>query len=88
MVGNKRGGFDLVRYGRIKILSVAGHGGRVYACTDRGLYRILPWNGSFHLCSVKTGAPVTDLAFDGERLFLATYYEGVQTLPVPGRCRA
>lgn len=80
MVGDKRGGFDLVRFGGIKLFSVAEAAGRIYACTNRGLYRILTWNGRYHLCSVKLGSPVTDLAADRERLYLATYFEGIRTV--------
>ncbi|MDF2922646.1 MAG: hypothetical protein K0R57_1560 [Paenibacillaceae bacterium] len=82
MVGNKKGNFELVRYGKIKIFSLAAFGGRVYACTDRGLYRLLFWRGKYHLCSVKTGFPVTDAVFDRGNLHLATYFEGVRTVAV------
>ncbi|MNN99180.1 hypothetical protein D3C81_2187620 [compost metagenome] len=69
-----------MRYGKIKIFSLAASEGRVYACTDRGLYRLLFWKGKYHLCSVKLGAPVTDVAFDAENLYLATYFEGIRTV--------
>lgn len=88
LVGNKRGGFELARFGRIKLFSVAEAAGRVYACTNRGLYRILNWNGRCHLCSVKLGFPVTDLVHDEKKLYLATYFEGIQNLPLQRRSRS
>lgn len=80
VIGKKCGHFDVVRFGKIKIFSVNALGARVYACTDRGLYQILFWGGRFHLCSVKLGVPVMDVALGGEDLHLATFFEGVQTI--------
>lgn len=80
MVADRQGQFELVRYGRVKIFSLSSRGGRVYACTDRGLYRLLFWKGKYHLCSVKLGAPVTDVVFGEEKLYLATYFEGIRTI--------
>lgn len=80
MVGNKRGQFELMRFGKIKIFSLTSSDRRVYACTDKGLYRVLFWKGKYHLCSVKLGTPVTDVAFDQEKLYMATYFEGVRTI--------
>jgi ligand-binding sensor domain-containing protein len=80
MVGDKKGRFDLFRFGGIKLFSVTEAAGRIYACTNRGLYRILTWKGRYHLCSVKLGFPVTDMVHDKERLYLSTYFEGIRTV--------
>ncbi|WP_438447779.1 hypothetical protein [Gorillibacterium sp. sgz5001074] len=88
MIGDKRGRFDLVRFGRIQVLSVAEAGGRVYACTSRGLYRILTWNGKYHLCSVKQGGPVTDLIQGRSGVYAATLFDGVWAVPGTERVRA
>lgn len=80
MIGNKKGGFDLFQYGNIGIFSIAAAKGRVYACTNKGLYRLIGWNGHYHLCSVKLGYPVTDLACHDGQLLLSTYLGGIQTI--------
>lgn len=80
MVGDRKGHFILMRFGRTKIFSLVASGGQVYACTDRGLYRIMPWKEQYHLCSVRLGTPVTDVAFSSGKLHLATYFGGVCTV--------
>lgn len=82
MIGDKKGNFKLMRYGKLKIFSLDASEGKVYACTDRGLYRLLFWNGHYHLCSVKLGFPVTDIAFDKGSIHLSTYFEGIRTIGV------
>lgn len=82
VIGKKCGHFDIVRYGKLKIFSVNTLGERVYACTDRGLYRIVQMSGFYHLFSVKTGFPVVDAALGQEELYLATYFQGIQTVKI------
>lgn len=81
IAGDKRGRFNTHHYRGIRIFSLESCDGRIYACTSRGLYHVLYWKERFHLCSAVTGFPVTDVAFDGDNLYLSTYFEGLRILP-------
>ncbi|MBD2847861.1 hypothetical protein IDH44_21920 [Paenibacillus sp. IB182496] len=81
MMGNKRGGFDSIRFGKQFIFSVVSKAGGVFLCTDRGLYRMSVLRaGQPTLISVKLGCPVTDIDMDGDNLYMATLFQGVQTM--------
>jgi len=83
IVGNKRGGFDVVKFGNRLVFTLVRHGSSVFACTDKGLYRIGFLRGQVTLFAVKTGFPVTDIDSDGEHLYMATLFEGIQQMKLP-----
>ncbi|WP_127530916.1 hypothetical protein [Paenibacillus kobensis] len=80
IVGNRRGGFEVVTFGNRLVFTLVRHGSSVFACTDKGLYRIGLLQGQMTLFSVKTGFPVTDIDSDGEHLYMATLFEGIQQM--------
>jgi hypothetical protein len=80
LVGNKRGSFEKVGFRHLFIFSVVAHGREVYACTDRGLYRFGIVKDRMVLRSMKTGFPVTDIDFDDKSVYMATLFQGIQTL--------
>ncbi|MCD1257412.1 hypothetical protein B5M42_000995 [Paenibacillus athensensis] len=82
LVGNKRGGFTKVNYPNLFVFSLVTRQGRVYACTDHGLFRIGRLYEDITLFSVKLGLPVTDADVDVHQLYMATLFQGVQTMPI------
>ncbi|ALS30105.1 hypothetical protein ABEV74_01050 [Paenibacillus cisolokensis] len=83
VVGNKRGGFELIRIPGRFVFSVTDKGGDVYACTDRGLYRLGWLQRQISLFSVRLGFPVTDIEKKDGELLMATLFQGVQSMPAP-----
>ncbi|MFC5531964.1 hypothetical protein [Cohnella yongneupensis] len=55
----------------------------VYACTDRGLYRLSSIGGRLSLMAVKLGMQVTDIDTSGSQLYMATLFDGVQRIEKP-----
>ncbi|WP_274649442.1 hypothetical protein [Paenibacillus humicola] len=78
-----RGGFGTVRFPGLFIYTVASCRGRIYVCSDRGLFRISRLADRLTLQSVKPGVPVTDIDWCGPELFMATLSKGVQSIRVP-----
>lgn len=78
LVGNKRGAFERYRMGSTYVFSIVTKNDEVFACTDRGLYRLSRIGGTIALMAVKLGCQVTDVDTDGEHLYLATLFEGVK----------
>ncbi|GFN31579.1 hypothetical protein [Paenibacillus xylaniclasticus] len=83
IIGNRRGSFDVVKFGSRLVFTLVRHGSSVFACTDKGLYRIGLLRGQITLFSVKTGFPVTDIDSDGEHLYMATLFDGIQQMKLP-----
>jgi len=82
LVGNKRGGFNKVHISDLFVFSLVTRQGRVYACTDHGLFRVGRLYEDVTLFSVKLGFPVTDADVDDDQLYMATLFQGVQTMPI------
>lgn len=82
-VGNTRGGFEKYRFGSLFMFAVRTIGHDSFVCTDRGVYRICGFQGSIRLQSVQLGMPVTDVDFSGDRIHMATLFQGVQTVTNP-----
>ena len=80
MLGNKKGGFDKIKFPGIFIFNTVMCDRSVYVCADRGLYRMDILRGQPSLLSVNLGGPVTDLHIRDGSLYLATLSEGVQTI--------
>jgi hypothetical protein len=81
-IGDKKGRFDRIRFGKIFIFSVQAKGNEVYACTDRGLLKLTYLCNQVTLLSVKLGYPVTDIDMQDGNLYLATLFQGIQTINV------
>ncbi|RXZ80540.1 hypothetical protein EBB07_18495 [Paenibacillaceae bacterium] len=77
---NKKGGFESVHFDNMFLFSIVSKPNGIFLCSNRGLYRLNMMNGSVSLISVKLGCPVTDMDSDGESFYLATLFEGVQTM--------
>ncbi|WP_270166064.1 hypothetical protein [Paenibacillus sp. SYP-B4298] len=80
MQGDGRGGFHTFSFDGLFLFSVVTKGKDVYLCCDRGLYRLGLVGGRISLISLKLGCPVTDIDTDGDQMYLATLFEGVQTM--------
>ncbi|MFD0670203.1 hypothetical protein [Cohnella sp. GCM10027633] len=80
LVSNSRGGFERYRMGNMFVFSIVSKGDAIYACTDRGLYRVVSVGGRPTLMAVKLGIQVTDVDTDGSRLYMATLFDGVQSM--------
>ncbi|MGR7945990.1 hypothetical protein ACU063_16190 [Paenibacillus sp. M.A.Huq-81] len=80
LIGDKRGDFDRVQFGKKFIFSVASKSGEIYVCTDQGLFRLAYIADKLILLSVKLGFPVTDIDIQGNQLYMATLFQGVQTM--------
>ncbi|BBI33719.1 hypothetical protein [Cohnella abietis] len=80
LVGNQRGGFERYAMGKTFVFSVVTRGQEVFACTDRGLYRISHIRNQIALKALKIGCQVTDVDLDDQYLYIATLFEGVQRL--------
>lgn len=81
-VGDKKGSFDRIRFGKPFIFSVQAKGNEVYACTDRGLFRLAYLRRQLTLLSVKLGYPVTDIDLHGDSIYMATLFQGIQTVTI------
>lgn len=82
LVGDKKGAFERIRFGKTFVYSVLARGNSLYACTDRGLYRLVYMAGQVTLLSVQLGYPVTDADLQGGQLHMATLFQGIQTIHV------
>ncbi|MGN7456577.1 hypothetical protein ACTHPH_17355 [Paenibacillus pasadenensis] len=80
VVGTPQHGFERYRYPGLFLFSIAVRGGQPLLCSDRGLYRAAWLGGRLALRPVETTGPVTDVDASGERLYLATLYEGIRQL--------
>lgn len=82
LVGDKKGRFDRIGFGKLFIYSVIAKGNDSYACTDRGLFQLAYMNNQVTLLSVKLGCPVTDLDMQGDSLYMATLFQGIQSVSI------
>ena len=82
LIGDKKGRFDRIRFGKPFIFSVLAQGNDIYACTDRGLFQLAYIRNQVTLLSVKLGCPVTDIDMQGGSLYMATLFQGIQTVNV------
>jgi ligand-binding sensor domain-containing protein len=82
-IGNQRGGFETVRFGNTFHYGLSHCDGAIYACSDRGLYRLGVSRGQILLVSVRLGTPVTDVELCGGQMHLATLYDGIQSVERP-----
>jgi hypothetical protein len=80
LCGNRKGGFDRFRIANIFIFSIASRGREVFACTDRGLYRVSMIGNRISLIALKVGCQVTDVDVDDRHYYMATLFEGIQCM--------
>ncbi|MFC4597899.1 hypothetical protein [Cohnella hongkongensis] len=80
LIGNQRGGFDRYRMSGAFIFSIVDRGSEIFACTDRGLYRVGTIGGRVSLMALKIGCQVTDVDADDRRYYMATLFEGIQCM--------
>ncbi|MBD2872888.1 hypothetical protein [Paenibacillus arenilitoris] len=80
IIGDKKGRFDRVRFGRPFLFSVLSKGRDVYACTDRGLFQLAMIREQVTLLPVKLGCPVTDVDMQGDSMYMATLFQGIQSI--------
>jgi hypothetical protein len=79
-VGDKKGRFDRIKFGGKFIFSVTAKGRDIYVCTDQGLFTLTCMADRLVLLSVKLGFPVTDVDVQGKQLYMATLFQGVQSM--------
>ncbi|MBB6731839.1 hypothetical protein [Cohnella zeiphila] len=77
-LGDRRGGFEKVRFPGLFLFNVISTDGSVFLCADRGLYRLGEVGGRPVLFSLSLGTPITDLDIGGGRAYAATLNEGVR----------
>lgn len=82
IVGDKKGRFELIQFGRKFIFSVTVKDDITYACTDQGLYRLTYIADRLIMLAVQTGFPVTDVDLRGDTLYMATLFNGVKTMEI------
>lgn len=80
LLGDTRGRFDQVRFGKTFIFSVASFGRNVFACTDKGLFRLANLRNQTTLLPVKLGIPVTEVDFLNGNLYMATLFQGIHAM--------
>ncbi|MFC5700087.1 hypothetical protein ACFPVX_02225 [Cohnella faecalis] len=80
LIGNRKGGFERYKFGSLFVFNVVNAGNESFACTDKGLYRISRFRNAPRLMAVKLGCQVTDVDSDGESLYIATLFQGVQKI--------
>lgn len=80
LIGDKKGRFNRISFGKPFIFSVLAMGNDIYACTDKGLFRLAYIGQQVTLLSVKLGCPVTDVDMQGDSIYMATLFQGIQTL--------
>ncbi|RED60241.1 hypothetical protein [Cohnella lupini] len=80
LVGNKRGQFERYRMGNSFLFSVVVLNDEIFACSDRGLYRVSHIGNRTSLMALKLGHQVTDVDADDRYLYLATLFEGIQRI--------
>lgn len=80
LVGDKKGRFDRIAFGGKFIFSVTTKGKDVFVCTDQGLYTLTYVSNRLLLISVKLGYPITDVDVQGDKLYMATLFQGVQSM--------
>jgi hypothetical protein len=80
LAGDRKGRFDRIGFGGIFVFSVAAKGGDVYACTERGLFKLAYAADRLMLLSVKLGFPVTDIDIRDNKCYMATLFQGIQTM--------
>lgn len=78
--GNKQGAFEEVSFDNMFLFSIVTKGSEVYVCSDRGLFRINYIRNRITLMSVRLGCAVTDIDCDGSNMYMATLFEGIQTI--------
>lgn len=79
LVGDKKGQFERIQFGAKYIFSVTSKNGDTYACTDQGLYKLAYIADRLILLSVQVGFPVTDVDYRGDKLYMATLFQGIRT---------
>ncbi|GGG66036.1 hypothetical protein [Paenibacillus radicis (ex Gao et al. 2016)] len=82
LVGDKKGQFDRIRFGNHFIFGIKNFNKEIYVCTDHGLFRLGYIKERLMLLSVKLGFPVTDVDLQGGQFYMATLFNGIQTLDV------
>ncbi|MBO9610438.1 MAG: hypothetical protein J7639_31045 [Paenibacillaceae bacterium] len=80
VVGNKQGGYDGYRFGRMFVYRVVQSADRVYVCTDKGLYRLVSFGGGVRMVAYRLDCPVTDVDEYEGMLYAATLFRGVQRI--------
>ena len=78
MIGDKKGRFDRIRFSKQFIFSIVAKGKDIYVCTDKGLFQLAYIRNQVTLLSVKLGIPVTDVDLQGDSLYMATLFQGIQ----------
>jgi len=82
LCSNQKGSFEQIRFPHLFLFSLVTKGQEVYACTDRGLYRISKIGGRITLLSVRLGCPVTDIDCSADMLYMATLFQGIQRISI------
>jgi len=80
LIGNQRGAFERYRMGNTFTFAIVNRNNQVFACTDRGLYRISHIGNQISLMALKIGCQVTDVDMNEHYLYIATLFEGVQRI--------
>ena len=80
LIGNKRGGLHGYRFGKLFITALRMNSNGVFVCSDRGLFRLSYFGEQIQLLSVMGGMLVTDVDQQEDRIYIATMFDGIQTL--------
>ncbi|RJX40007.1 hypothetical protein D3P09_11560 [Paenibacillus pinisoli] len=80
MIGDKKGRFERVQFGKKIIYSIVPKRGVLYVCTDQGLFKLVYIADRLVMLSVQLGFPVTDVDILGDQIYMATMFHGIQTI--------
>jgi len=82
LIGDKKGKFNRISFGKKFMFSVISKGNVIYVCSDRGLYQLAYIHNQVTLLSIKLGYPVTDVDIQGDNLYMATLFQGIQSVSI------
>lgn len=80
IVGTGRDHFEALRFGQMYASHLISKGNDVFLCTDKGLFRLGFIDDEIQLLSVKNDCLVADIDIFKNKLYMATYFSGIQTL--------
>ncbi len=80
IVGTSRDRFEALRFGEMYASHLIPKGNEVFLCTDKGLFRLGFINAEIQLLSVHNDCLVADVDIFNNKLYMATYFSGIQTL--------
>lgn len=77
VVGNKKGGFITTAFEEMFIYKLSTYQGNVFACSNKGLFKIIMLQDRLVLQSLGIHCAVTDIVFADKHMLIATLHKGI-----------